>query len=113
MDLDIRQTGPICILRIKGQFKSSDTSEFNTALDQAISSRCLYLLLDLEQTTYIDSSGIGAVVGALRRTRQIGGDTRLINPSAFITRSFKMMSILSLFAVFTSEEQAIASCNPS
>ncbi len=113
LDLDIRQTGPICTLRLKGQFKSSNTADFDAALDQALSSQCLYLILDLEQMSYIDSSGIGAIVGALRRTRQIGGDTRLVNPSAFASRIFKMVGILNLFAVFPSEEEAIASCRPA
>ena len=113
MDLDIRQTGPICTLRIKGQFKSSHTATFASALDQALSNQCLYLLLDLEQMSYIDSSGIGAIVGALRRTRQLGGDTKLVNPSAFASRTFKMVGILNLFAVFPSEEDAIASCRPA
>ena len=110
MDLDIRQSGNTCTLRIKGQFKSSNTPEFEAALDSAISNGCLYLILDLEQMPFIDSSGIGAVVGALRRTRQLGGDTKLVNPSSFATRTFKMVGILSLFGVYPTEGEAIASC---
>lgn len=110
MDLDIRQSGNTCTLRIKGQFKSSNTPEFEAALESAISNGCLYLILDLEQMPFIDSSGIGAVVGALRRTRQLSGDTKLVNPSSFATRTFKMVGILSLFSVFSTEDEAIASC---
>ncbi|MFP5231124.1 MAG: STAS domain-containing protein [Acidobacteriota bacterium] len=113
MDLDIRQTGAICALRIKGPFKSSNTSEFDSALDQAIAGQCLYLILDLEQMNYIDSSGIGAIVGALRRTRQVGGDTKLVNPSAFATKTFKMVGILNLFTIFPSEDEAVAACRPT
>ncbi|MGA7156630.1 MAG: STAS domain-containing protein [Acidobacteriaceae bacterium] len=110
MDLDIRQSGATCTLHIKGQFKSSDTPAFESALESAISNGCLYLILDLEQMPFIDSSGIGAVVGALRRTRQLGGDTKLVNPSSFATKTFKMVGILTLFSVFPTEQEAIASC---
>jgi anti-sigma B factor antagonist len=109
VDLDIRQNSPTCTLKIKGPFKSVDTPDFEAALESALSNGCLYLILDLEQVPFIDSSGIGAVVGALRRTRQLGGDTRLVNPSSFATKTFKMVGILSLFTIFPTEEEAIAS----
>jgi anti-sigma B factor antagonist len=111
VDLDIRQSGNTCTLRLKGQFKSSNTPDFEAALDSALSKGCLYLILDLEQMPFIDSSGIGAVVGALRRTRQLGGDTRIVNPSSFATKTFKMVGILNLFSIFPTEEEAIASCS--
>jgi anti-sigma B factor antagonist len=110
VDLDIRQTGNTCTLKLKGAFKSVAVREFDAAVESAIASGHLYLILDLEAMPVIDSSGIGAVVNALRRTKQYGGDTKLVNPSPFAAKTFKMVGILSLFGVFTSEEEAIASC---
>ena len=110
MDLDIKQSGNTCTLRIKGQLKSSNVPEFDAALESALTNDCIYLVLDLEQMPFIDSSGIGAIVNALRRTRQIGGDTKLVNPSSFATKTFKMVGILSLFGVFATEQEAIAAC---
>ena len=111
MDLDIRQTGSTCTLKLKGAFKSVSVREFDSAVESAISSGHLYLILDMEAMSVIDSSGIGAVVNALRRTKQFGGDTKLVNPSPFAAKTFKMVGILSLFGVFTSEEEAIAACS--
>jgi len=113
VDLDIKQTGNTCSLRIKGQLKSSSVPDFDAALESALSNGCIYLILDLEQMPFIDSSGIGAVVNALRRTRQFGGDTKLVNPSSFATKTFKMVGILSLFGVFPTEQEAIDACAPA
>jgi anti-sigma B factor antagonist len=110
VDLDIKQSGNTCSLRIKGQLKSSNVPEFDAALESAISSGCIYLILDLEQMPFIDSSGIGAIVNALRRTRQIGGDTKLVSPSSFAVKTFKMVGILSLFSVFATEQEAVDAC---
>lgn len=110
MDLDIRQTGNTCTLKLKGPFKSISVRDFDAAVESAISTGHLYLILDMEAMPIIDSSGIGAVVNALRRTKQFGGDTKLVNPSPFAAKTFKMVGILSLFGVFASEEEAIASC---
>ena len=111
MDIDIRQSGDTCALRLKGRFIAEQVRQFDAALESALASGCIYLILDLAETPFIDSSGIGAVVNALRRTRQIGGDTKLVNPSSFASKTFKMVGILSLFGVFPSEEEALAACH--
>jgi anti-sigma B factor antagonist len=110
VDIDIRQTGDTCALRIKGRFIAESVREFDSALESAFASGCIYIILDLQEMPFIDSSGIGAVVNALRRSRQVGGDTKLVNPSSFASKTFKMVGILSLFGVFSSEEEAAAAC---
>jgi hypothetical protein len=41
---------------------------------------------------------------------EVGGDTKLVNPSSFATKTFKMVGILSLFGVFATEQEAIDVC---
>jgi anti-sigma B factor antagonist len=110
VDLDIKQSGNVCTLKLKGPFKSVSVRDFDSAVESAISSGHIYLVLDMEAMPVIDSSGIGAVVNALRRSKQFGGDTKLVNPSPFAAKTFKMVGILSLFGVYTSAEEAAAAC---
>jgi anti-sigma B factor antagonist len=109
MDLDIRQSGNVCTLKIKGPFKSGDpVTQFDNAVQAALASGHIFLVLDLEAMPVVDSSGIGAIVNALRQSKKMGGDTKLVNPSPFAEKTFKMVGILSLFSVFTSEADAVA-----
>jgi anti-sigma B factor antagonist len=110
VDLDIRQTGNICTLKVKGRFNSDTVPEFDAAVISAIETGHVYLILDLEDVPMIDSSAIGAVVNALRLTKQAGGDSKLLNPSPFVTKTFKMVAILSLFGVYSTEAEAAAAC---
>jgi anti-sigma B factor antagonist len=111
VDIDIKQSGNICSLKLKGPFKSVEpVRDFDSAVESAIASGHIYLILDLEAMPVIDSSGIGAIVNALRRTRQFGGDAKLVNPSPFALKTFKMVGILSLFGVFATEAEAMAAC---
>ena len=57
---------------------------------------------------YIDSSGIGSVVNALRMSTKMGGNAKLVNPSPFVAKTFKMVGILALFTVYESEADAVA-----
>jgi anti-anti-sigma regulatory factor len=50
-------------------------------------------------------------VNALRQTNKVGGSVKLVNPAPFVTKTFKMVGILSLFGVYASEADAVASCS--
>lgn len=111
MDLDIRQSGNVCTLKVKGPLKLGESvDQFNNAVQSALADGHIFLILDLEAMPYLDSSAIGAIVGALRQTKQLGGDAKLLNPSPFATKTLKMVCILNLFTVYTSEAEAMAAC---
>lgn len=111
MDLDIRESANICVLKLKGRLVSGEAvHQFENAFQQALASGHSFLVLDLEALPYVDSSGIGSVVNALRQANKVGGTVKLVNPPSFVARTFKMVGILSLFGVYESEADAVASC---
>jgi anti-sigma B factor antagonist len=112
VDLDIKESGAVCVLKLKGRLVSGEAvSHFENAFQQTIASGHLFLVLDLEALPYIDSSGIGSVVNALRQANKVGGTVKLVNPSPFVAKTFKMVGILSLFGVYDSADNAVASCS--
>jgi anti-sigma B factor antagonist len=111
VDLDIRESANICVLKLKGRLVSGEAvSQFENAFQQALAGGHLCLILDLEALPYVDSSGIGSVVNALRQANKLGGTVKLVNPPSFVAKTFKMVGILSLFGVYESEGEAVASC---
>lgn len=110
MDLDIRESGNVCVLKVKGALKYGEpVNQFAKAVAAALESGHIYLVLDLSSMPVIDSCGIGAIVNALRNSKEFGGDAKLVSPSPFALKTFKMMGILSLFQMFSDETEAIAS----
>lgn len=111
MDLDIRESGNVCTLRLKGRLVSGEAVDrFEAAFQSSLASGHIFLILDLEALPYIDSSGIGAIVNALRTSSKAGGSTKLVNPSSFVAKTLKMVGILPLFGVYGTESEAIAAC---
>lgn len=111
VDLDIRETSAVCVLKVKGRLTSGeDVSQFENAFQRALATGHFCLVLNLEALSFIDSSGIGSVVNALRQANKIGGTVKLVNPSTFVSKTFKMVGILPLFNVYTSEEEAMQAC---
>lgn len=85
-------------------------SQFENAFQSALADGYLFLIFDLEGVPFVDSSGIGSVVNALRLATKMGGNVKLVNPTSFISKTFKMVGILSLFGVYQSEADAVAAC---
>lgn len=111
MDLDIRESGNICTLKLKGRFISGEpVSQFESAFQSALASGHIFLIIDLEGAPFMDSSGIGSVVNALRLSSKVGGSAKLVKPSNFVAKTFKMCGILGLFTVYETEAEAVASC---
>jgi anti-sigma B factor antagonist len=109
VDLDIRESGNICTIKLKGRLVSgAPVAQFESAFQSAFSTGHIYLVLDLEALPYLDSSGIGSIVNALRTANKLGGTVKLVNPTPFISKTFKMVGILGLFGVYSSEAEAVA-----
>jgi anti-anti-sigma factor len=92
VDLDVRQSGNICTLKVKGPLKSGPpVDEFSQAIQSALGTGHIYIVLNLEAMPVLDSSGIGAIVNALRLAE----------------KTFKMVGILNLFTVYATEGSAV------
>jgi len=87
--------------------------QFENAFQSALESGHVFLILDLEAVPFLDSSGIGSIVNALRLSTKLGGSTKLVNPASFVSKTFKMVGILGLFGVYPTEAEAVASCSAS
>ena len=111
MDLDIKESGNICTLKLKGRLVSGEpVNQFEAAFQSALASGHIFLILDLEAVPFMDSSGMGSVVNSLRMSTKLGGKTILVNPTSFVSKTLKMVGLLDLFGVFATEADATTAC---
>lgn len=67
------------------------------------------IILDIEEVSTIDSSGIGMLVRHLTSAKQSGGAIRLLKPSKFAVQTLKMVGLLNLFSTYEDLSEAITS----
>ena len=70
---------------------------------------CRLLILDISELDFVDSFGLGAVVGALKRLRQRGGELALVCPSRRIRRVFEICDLDRIMALHDSIDSASGS----
>lgn len=67
------------------------------------------IVLDLRKIEFMDSAGIAVLVNTLKRTQQVGGDTKLVTPhDASTMRMFRLSQFDKLFTMADTPEEAAA-----
>jgi anti-sigma B factor antagonist len=69
------------------------------------------IVLDLENVTRIDSSGLGTLVALYASVQKIGGDIRLANLGNHIKEALRITRLVTVFEIFDRTEDAVASFN--
>jgi anti-sigma B factor antagonist len=85
--------------------------EFRTALLNLINDGRGNLVVNLNAVDFIDSSGLGALVSALKRLKQSGqqGDIRLAHVKPPVQSALEIIRLHRVFAGFVSVDEAVKS----
>ena len=108
MIVDKRRVEGMTVLRVEGIVKLGESAEFlaetlRRALDQGEG----HVALDLEKINYIDSTGIGELVGYLTRFRNQNRKLILVKPSPRISKLLAVAQIDNLFPIYDSVDAAL------
>jgi anti-anti-sigma factor len=78
MDVETEDHGTTAaVLRPHGRLTMSAAGELKALLDGTIAAGRTLVVVDMSGIEFMDSSGLGALVGGLRATRAAGGDLRI------------------------------------
>lgn len=66
------------------------------------------VVLDLEDVDFIDSTGLGVLVGAVRRARADDGDLRIVCTNSRLLRIFDITGLDQVFTIDASVDGAIS-----
>ena len=93
---------PWTVLTVGGDLDVVGAPDLRQAVVVAVADGARLIALDLSDLDFVDSFGIGAVVGALKRLRQRGGDLALVCPSSRIRRVFEICDLDRIIALHDS-----------
>ena len=97
--LETTSRGPgACTLAIGGELDVATAPELRAAVGSLLGSGCRHLELDLSETTFLDSSGLGALLWALHRLDAAGGEMVAVHPSERAVEVLRLTGLERLLA---------------
>jgi anti-sigma B factor antagonist len=96
LKLDVHTTEDATVVRLSGRLTRDDAATFKEEVKGLIP-QTKRLVLDLSEVAYMDSSGLGAVVGVYVTAKKAGCDLQLINLSKRVRELLGLTNLLSVF----------------
>lgn len=90
---DLDRADGIGVIRPDGRLNMVSAPQFSSLVKQLVTDGCSRLVIDLSTTEFIDSSGLGALVGSLKLVRQAGGDLRLAATTAQVDTVLQLTNL--------------------
>lgn len=109
VELEMAVQGSSLRVWVAGDLDEATADRFRTEVEAALDrSRSRDLYLDLSAVTFIDSSGLGAIIGRYKRVRRAGGRTVLVNPGPGALKVLELAGLVKLMEVVRSDpDQAV------
>ena len=110
MKFTLKVLGDVCVLKLEGKFMGGGDSFFlREKIKNVLSTGIQKILVDLDGVPYIDSTGVGFLVGSHTTVSQEGGWLKLVKVKSKILDVLKVMNLLKIFEIYEDEETALKS----
>jgi anti-sigma B factor antagonist len=96
----------VAVVAASGEIDLATASSFRTALIDAVADRAGDLVVDLSDVTFMDSTGLGALVSARRRLALRGASLRLVGPAGGVRRILDIAKVEHVFPIHDSVDSA-------
>jgi anti-sigma B factor antagonist len=102
------QPGSITLVRPNGRLDLLSAAELKQQLSHAVAAGQTRLVIDLAGVPFIDSSGLGALIGVLKAARVAGGDLRIARPNEQAIVVFELTRLDRVLPLYRTIEEALA-----
>jgi anti-sigma B factor antagonist len=110
LSLNTRHVNDVTVVDVAGRITLGDgTNTLRDAMEGLVAGGGRKVLLNLADTSYIDSSGFGELVSGYTSLRRAGGSLKLLNPTQRIKSLLDMTNLSAIFEVHDDEARAVQS----
>jgi len=112
MEIKERVVGGVSILDLSGKIVLGEGDiQLKERIKDLLGDGQKRILLNLAEVNYVDSAGLGTLIGAYTTVKREGGSLKLVNLTKRIQDLLAITKLITVFETFDSEAEALASFN--
>lgn len=110
MDLMLNEyaSGDSTVIEVSGEIDVYTAPRLREKIIALVDSGRHRLVVDMERVEFLDSTGLGVLVGGLKRVRAHDGGIDLVCTQGRILRIFRITGLIKVFDIYETVEEAVA-----
>jgi anti-sigma B factor antagonist len=106
----VRRVGDVSIIDLAGRITLGEGSGLvRSTIKECVNSGQKNLLVNLKDVSYIDSAGLGELVGSYATVTNMGGAIKLLHPQSKVHDLLQVTKLYTVFVAFDDEAEAMRS----
>jgi anti-sigma B factor antagonist len=108
LTLETREQDGHTLLAIAGEIDVYTAPKLRDKITELVNAGHHSLILDMENVDFLDSTGLGVLVGGLKKIRAQDGTMALICSQDRLLKIFKITGLAKVFTIYSSETAALS-----
>ena len=111
MDLEIvvrKETGEIAEILLRGRVDMQTAEQLKSKISTLVDEGYRHILLNMRRIKFIDSVGLGSLIGTRHRVVEANGSLRLVHLSPAVAKALEMTHLARVFDVHENTQEAVA-----
>jgi len=106
LSMESSAAGDKMVIAVGGEIDVYTAPKLRDGLVELVNTGHYHLVIDLESVDFLDSTGLGVLVGALKRVRSHQGSLSLVCTQERLLKIFRITGLAKVFPIFDSVEAA-------
>jgi anti-sigma B factor antagonist len=95
------------VIAARGEIDLYTAPDLKQALTQAIEAGERRIVIDLTDVSFLDSTALGVLIGAVKRLRSRSGALAIVNIDSSIAKTFEITGLDQIFTILPTREDAV------
>lgn len=108
LSLDTRQSDGRTIVAVGGEIDVYTAPKLRDVISELIAEGHYRMIIDLEKVEFLDSTGLGVLVGGLKKARSHDGSVELVCSQERLLKIFRITGLAKVFTIHESEAAALS-----
>jgi anti-sigma B factor antagonist len=107
LEISVEDEGGVSFLLLNGEVDVYSAQKLRDSIIRLTEQGHYHIVVDLEKVAFLDSTGLGVLVGGLKRVKPYDGELGIICNQEKILRIFRITGLTKVFPIYSSREEAL------